>query len=212
MTSPRIPTVTFLVGPDKVSPATRYQRGVAIASAAPASQLYNTVPDVKTATDTVTQSNTTLKTAIDAQTNAAGKLQLARASLAQALVAWDAAYDVFVATGERYASTPSDAHGLGAVALGRTVNSLAPPRSIKVVFDAKNDRLRIHVARAPGMTAVHVQISPDPVTATSWSDLPGAGAVHIVPTPAKGTWWVRACSVTASAASAFTSPASAIVT
>jgi hypothetical protein len=50
------------------------------------------------------------------------------------------------------------------------------------------------------------------MTPESWYELDGSGAVHIVPNPAKGTWWARAQSRTAKGKSDFTSPVSVIVT
>lgn len=74
------------------------------------------------------------------------------------------------------------------------------------------DRLRVRVHRAPGMRTVTVQLSLSSGTPESWSELDGSGAVHIVQSPAKGTWWARAQSRTAKGKSDFTSPVSVIVT
>ena len=71
--------------------------------------------------------------------------------------------------------------------------------------------IRIHVARAPGMAVVSVQISTDMTNPALWKELDGVGAVHLVPNPAVGTWWARACSKTARAISDFTTPVSVIV-
>jgi len=127
------------------------------------------------------------------------------------VLAWDGAYDVFVSTGEKYALTENDVAALGDVARGKTINPLVMPLGVDLAFDPMRDRLRILVERAPGMRTVVVQISPDPITATSWKELDGNGAVHLVPSPASGTWWARAASRTAKGTSDFTAPVSVLV-
>ena len=107
--------------------------------------------------------------------------------------------------------TEHDVTALGGVARGKTINPLVMPLGIDFVFDANRNRMRIHVIRAPGMRTVVVQLSPDPVTATSWKELDGNGAVHIVPNPASGTWWARAASRTTKGTSDFTAPVSVYV-
>jgi hypothetical protein len=212
MTAHRVTNITFLIGPDKVSATSRLDRGTVIAAQAPQSPLYTQHADMKTAADGVVANNTTLKTALDAFTNAEAELGLTRAALTDAVTQWDGAYGVFVSTGEKYAATPADAHALGAVALARASHPLAPPVAVAVKYDASKNLIRVRIQRPPGMRLFEVQMSADPVTATSWSDLAGNGAMHVVPMPAKGTWWFRACSVTSRAKSGFTSPVSVLVT
>lgn len=211
MTYHPVPTIPFLVGPDKVSTTTRYDRGVTITNQAPQSPLYLQHADMKAAADAVIKDTATLKTMMDAYTTAEGAYKTARTALGNAIVTWDGSYDVFVTTGEKYALTPNDAHALGGVARGKTVHQLALPLAVDFTYNPKKNWLRIHVRRAPGMLVTLVELSPDPISATSWVTLDGSGAVHTIPNPAKGTWWARAASVTARAKSDFTTPVSVIV-
>jgi hypothetical protein len=61
------------------------------------------------------------------------------------------------------------------------------------------------------MRAHLTQVSADPITATSWKDLEGDGAVHYPPNPTPGTLWVRAASKRARTVSDFTVPVCIIV-
>jgi hypothetical protein len=184
MTRHRVTAISFLLGPDA---------------------------DLKAAADELVVDNGTLKVAMDAHTNAAAELAIARTTLLATVGTWDSAYGVYVSAGEKYALVPNDAHALGCAALGRTLHPLAVPLGVDLGYDAKKDLLRAHVHRAPGMHLAEVQVSPDPVTATSWALLPGGGAVPVVASPVKGTWWARARSVTARAKSDFTTAVSVIV-
>jgi hypothetical protein len=201
----------FLVGPDKVSATTRYDRGVKVGNQAPQSALYTKYADMKSSADALVQENVQLKTAMDAHSTAAAAYQTTRTALALVMGQWDGAYDVFVKTGEKYAMTDNDVAGLGGTPRAKTHNPLAVPLGVDVKYDPKLDRLRIRVLRAPGMRTCIVQVSPDPVTATSWVEQSGNGAIHLVQSPAKGTWWVRAASRTAKGTSDFTAPTSVIV-
>jgi hypothetical protein len=206
-----VPTIQFLVGRDKVSEEARYQRGVKVEHHAPQSPLCQKHADLAAAVAEVSADTTELKDKMDAFAIAEAAFKAARTALGTAVIKWDGSYDVFVSTGEKYAATEHDAATLGAEARGKTINPLVMPISVEFEWNPDKDELRVHVHRAPGMRVVTVQVSPDPITATSWFELEGSGAIHVIPHPAKGTWWARAQSRTARARSDFTSPVSAIV-
>lgn len=211
MTYHPVPTIPFLVGPDKATEQTRYDRGLKVSSQAPGSPLCAAHADLMASATEVIKENVVLKSAMDTFTTAEAAFLLAKTALGSAVVKWDGAYDVFVSTGERYAITPNDASTLGAVARGKTSHPLAMPLAVDFGWNPKKDHLRVHVHRAPGMRVVTVQISMSPNDPSSWLELDGNGAVHFVPKPAKGTWWVRVQSRTAKGKSDFTTPVSVIV-
>ncbi len=211
MTYHPVPTIPILVGPDKVSDTTRYTRGTKITGQAPQSPLYTQHADLKAAADQVSKDTVTLKAAMDAFTNADAAWKTARTALGTAVLTWDGSYDVFVTTTEKYAVTPNDVASVGGEARGKTINPLAMPLSVDFTYDGKKDKLRIHVHRAPGMRDSVVEVSADPITATSWKAQDGNGAVHYVDSPAPGTYWVQAASRTAKRKSPFTTPVSVIV-
>lgn len=207
-----VPTIQFLVGPDKTNEQTRYDRGVKVEAQAPGSPLYQQHPDLKTAADEVIKDTAALKAAMDSSSAAEAAGAAARTALSNAILKWDGSYSVFAKLGEKYATTPNDAASVGAQARGKTINPLAMPISVELTYNRLLDAIRVRVERAPGMRMLTVQLSPDPITPTSWFELDGSGAVHLYPHPAKGTWWARVQSRTAKARSDFTVPVSVIVT
>jgi hypothetical protein len=207
-----VSTILILVGPDKVTHQTRYERGVKIAAQAPQSPLYQQHADLKAAADEVVKQNTALGDLIDAYAQADAAFKKARTALGTGIVNWDGVYDVFVNTTEKYAKTPDDAASVGTQARPKTHNALLVPISVEMKDDAKKDRLVIRVHRAPGLKRTIVEVNnTDPANAAAWKELDSSGAVHYVPSPAKGTWWARAASRTAKEKSAFCAPVSIVV-
>ena len=207
-----VPTILLLVGPDKANETTRYERGVKITAQAPLSPLYQKYPDMKASADAMIAENLTFKDILDAYTKADAAFKKARTALGSAVISWDGVYDVFVNTTEKYAVTPDDATGLGGQPRPKTIYQLVVPVSVDMKQDFKKDRLCIHVHRAPGLERTVVEVNnTDPASAAGWKELDSSGAVHYVPSPAKGTWWARAASRTTKEKSAFTSPVSMVV-
>jgi hypothetical protein len=211
MSHPKQPTIQFIVGDTKSNAETRYAAGVKIAAEAPQSALYAAHADLKASADDVAAKNTALKTAGDAYHAALAALVTARGGLFAATAAWDVSYDCYLILGTKYCTTPADAGSLALTLRGTTHNPLAPPLAVQLSYNAKKDLLRIWVKRAPGMDVVAVQMSTDMTNPALWKELDGAGAVRIVQSPAPGTWWVHACSKTARATSAFTTPVSIVI-
>ena len=207
-----VPTILLLVGPDKVSEATRYDRGVKVTALAPQSPLYTLHTDLKGSADEVMKETLTLKDSMDTYSKADAAFKKARTALGSAVIAWDGAYDVFVNTTEKYAASPDDATSVGAAPRPKNSYLLVPPVSVEMKQDVKRDRLIIRVHRATGLERTAVEVNnTDPTNPAAWKELDSSGALHYVPSPAKGTWWVRAASRTTKAISAFTSPVSIVV-
>src|SRR5262249_17421306 len=118
---------------------------------------------------------------------------------------------VYTSVASKYITNEQEAHDAGLDMRGVTTNMLALPVLVEVQRRPKQDDLRIHVHRAPGMRSVATEISNNPSDPTAWKELQGDGAIHVVPHPAPGTWWVRARSRTAKAVSDYTTPVSVIV-
>jgi hypothetical protein len=191
---------------------TRREAGAVITANAPTSTILQTNQDVKAAQANLAAVSAKLDTQ-DVQVSALeNELTTQRATLANTVVDWDSFYDVFVSVARLYCRTAQDAASLGLAALGLTIHALAMPLGVTVKWDAKTGLIRIHVHRAPGLRSVRIQISPDPITATSWKDLPGDGATAALSGYAPGTYWVRAASAKARALSDWTTPVSVIVT
>jgi hypothetical protein len=212
MTNPASPGVDFITGPDKADETSRIDRGVKVGSLAPQSPLYTKSADVKSAVDITTADTAALKAAVDNASTAEATAKKATTALALAMGTWDGSYAVLVATAQKYCASDNDGTSLGLEVRGTpTHNPLAMPIAVTLRQDFKKNLLRVHVQRAPGMDSVDIEISPDPITPTSWKLLDGNGARRAITLPGKGTWWVRAASRTASATSDYTTPVSIIL-
>jgi hypothetical protein len=190
----------------------RRDAGEVIAANSPNSPILQANGDVKQAASNLITANDDL----DAQglkvKALESELAAERGGLANLIVDWDASYDVFVSTARLYCTTDEDAKALGLAAVGLASYALAMPISVGVVWDALSRLLRIRVTRAPGLRSVRLEISPDPITATSFAEIPGDGALAALPGYLPGTYWVRAASLRARERSEFTAPVSVVVT
>jgi hypothetical protein len=205
-------TILLLVGPDKVSEQSRYDRGVKIGAQAPTSPLYQQHADLKAASDEVVTQTSSLKVDMDAYSKAEAAMKLARNTLLAGVVSWDGVYDVFVHLTEKYAVTPADVSALGGEPRPKVIHPLLPPLAVTMTQDAKRDRLRIDVERPPGILRTIVQVNnTDPTNAAGWRELDTSGAIHYVPSPANGTWWAKAACRTAKAISAYSVVVSVVV-
>ncbi len=202
--------IKFEVGPDMVDTDTRISRGIQIGSQSKQSPLAND-PELKPALDAVAKDTADLKKQVEDYDVAQATFKKARSALGAGVATWDGSYRLLIAAAEKHCSTVDDGTGLGLVVRGKTSYPLAPPLSVEFTQDLKKGLLRIRVNRAPGMRIVSVELSPDPITASSWFELPGTGAMHTVKALAAGIWWVRAASRTAKGKSEFTLPVSLIV-
>jgi hypothetical protein len=190
---------------------TRRDAGAVINTNAPNSPILQQHQDLKQAQANLTACNDKLASK-DVEVNAIeNQLTTERSALTDLAVDWDSLYDVYVSTARLYCLTEQDAAALGLAAIGLTIYALAMPLGVTVKWDAKAALIRIHVHRAPGLRSVRIQISPDPITATSWKELPGDGATAALSGYAPGTYWVRAASSRAREISDWTTPVAVIV-
>jgi hypothetical protein len=202
--------VRVSAGP-KATIATRTAAGGVIAEVAPTSPIFINNSDVQQAEGALV----TLSTDLDARATKVKALELEldaeRAGLANLLVDWDAGYDVFVSTARLYCATAEDAKALGLPAAGVASYLLVPPVAVLARWDARLGAILIRVQRAPGLRGLRIEVSPSPITATSFQALEGNGALATLHGYAPGTWWIRAASVRARARSEFTAPVAVIV-
>lgn len=206
-----VPTIQFVVTPDKLTPETRTSRGVKITSNGPTCTICTTYQDAQAACTAVVTENVKLKAAIDAFDTADATFKKARTALGTAVVSWDGAFDVYVSVGERRCTTADDGTGMALEIRAKTKNPVAMPIAVTPTYNVKLHLIRVHVKRAPGMNTVAVEMSTDPSNPASWKELDGNGAVHLVLNPLPGTYWFRAASRTAKVKTDFTTPASVIV-
>jgi hypothetical protein len=205
-----VPGIQFSPGPDKETVELRIARGVKVTNVAVTSSLY-ALPMIKSSVDNVIADTKALTALVDKFNTAQANLDKARTALGTGVLTWDGSYDILIAAGEKHCATEDDGTNLALPVRGKTRNPFAMPISVEFTHDATKREARIRVNRAPGMNVVVVQYSPDPITATSWIELDGYGAVHVIPNLPPGTYWARAASKTARAKSDFTTPVSVIV-
>jgi hypothetical protein len=201
--------VHFDVASVKQSATTRLSCGVKVAAQAPSSPLY-ALTDVKTTVDTLGADTTTAQAAVDTYNKTHGAFLKARTALGLALGTWDGTFDVLVALGEKHCVTNDDGAGLGmpTVLTGRTKYPFVMPLGLTLKIDVKANLLVSHVLKANGLSMAVTQMSPDPITATSWKELDGYGLVHRIPMPAPGLYWFRAAHKRAQGTTDFTAAVS----
>jgi hypothetical protein len=198
-------------GGAKANLQTRKDAGGVVGKNAPTSPILLQNADVKQAQQSFTGINDQL-TAKDLKVKGL-ELSLAteRGGLQNLVVDWDTSYDVFVSTARIYCLTDEDAKSLGLPAVGISIHALTMPLGVIVKWDAKKDLIRIRVERPEGLRTVRLEISTDPITATSWKEFIGDGATAALAGYPPGTYWVRAAMVRARERSEYTVPVSVIV-
>jgi hypothetical protein len=206
-----VPTKHFVTKPDKKNKNTRIARGGKIVAQSATSTIVQGNADFLSAAKDVGAATDDLKNKVDAENKAAIAHKAARSALRISGITWDTKYSVYTSVASKYITNEQEAHDAGIDMRGQTTNPLAAPVLVELKHRPKQDDLRIHVHRAPGMRAVSTEITNNISDPTSWKELDGDGAVHLVPHPAPGTWWVRARSKTAKATSDYTTPVSVIV-
>jgi hypothetical protein len=204
-------TVRVTTGVVKDTVATRTDAGKVIDTNAPNSAIFTAHADVKTAEGNFVLANTKLDDKYKLVKGLEMELATERGALLDLTVDWDSFYDVYVSTARLYCLTDQDAKSLGLPAAGAASYALAPPLSVTAAFDVKLGLLRIHVKRPTGLKSVRLEISPDPMTATSFKALDGEGATAKLSGYPPGTYWVRAAMIRSRQLSAYTIPVSVIV-
>ena len=208
MSHPMSPiAVHFDVGGIKKTPGGRITCGVKIGAQAPSSPLYAD-SEVKTAVDNVVQKTKDTQAAFDTYNKAHAAYILAGKALGVVLGGWDTTFDVLVSTAGKHCLTPADGASLGMPLRDRVSHALAIPLGIDLKQDFKKHLLRLHVQKAPGLRTCVVQVSRDPITATSWEELAGEGLVREIPNLAPGLLYARAAHKKARATSDFCAPVS----
>ena len=203
--------IHFDVASVKKDAATRIACGVKVTAQGPKSALY-ALSDMKGAVDTLVADTTVAQTALTTYTEAHAAFLKAGSSLGLALGVWDGSFDVTVALAEKHCVTGDDGTSLGLpVQAARVKNPLVAPLGIKLTANTKKEELTIPVLKAPGLAMAITQMSPDPVTATSWTEMNGYGLVHRIPMPAPGRYWFQAAHKRAQGTSNFTAAVSILI-
>jgi hypothetical protein len=195
----------------KSTVTTRITAGTKVASTAPKSAVYQSVAVVKQAADDVSTTTAALQTSNENVVTAEAALAAARSVRDATILTFDTKYELFATTVEANVTTEQEVTGLGATLAARTLHPLEAPLGVKVTYDDAKGLIKVRVTPAPGLRQVVLEMSAEPITATSWETLPGYGLRRSLSGYAAGTYWLRVASMRKSQQSAFTAPVSVVV-
>jgi hypothetical protein len=177
---------------------------------APKSPIYLGNAPVKSAVDGVVTAGTNLDTA-NTNKETARKAYFAAIGLeVAALAAYDVAAGVLRATLPLYCKTAQELEGLGCTRKVRGVSvPLIPPVLVTAKPDKELGSIYAHAHRIPGLFHYILQVSPDPITATSWEEQPGGTAIrHLTGLVSGKLYWLRWCTERGSQRSSWSIPVS----
>jgi hypothetical protein len=198
-------------GGDKTNDGTRIARAASVTTAATKLPRYTSDATFKGAVDGLGNAGNALKTAVSAVTTADAAAHLARTGRDTQRSVYNKAYGVAVKLVEQDAVSKADIEDAGFVFLDPSHPGLILPSGIAVKYDGKHSLIRVHVLYAAGRRPCVVEISVDPVTATSWQRLSGNGVMRALSGYAPGTYWIHAATVRAQNQSAWFGPVSVLV-
>ena len=208
---PKEPAVNVDTHSHKTSVQARVAAGVKVGNTAPKSSIYQSTPVIKQTADDVTTAGVALNQSDETVIQAEAALNAARSARAARIVTFDRKYDVYATTIEANVTTVEDVNALGATLAARTIHALEMPVRVDATYDYKRTLLKVHVHPAPGLNRVVVEISTDPVGATTWKRLEGYGLLRALAGYGPGTYWVHAASVRKDQRSEFTAPVNVVV-
>jgi hypothetical protein len=198
-------------GIDRQSIQARTTRGTQVEKAITTSTLYQNVPAIKAACDAVVVAGTDLSDADIDATAAEQAAAKARSARDTKMDTFDTANAICMATVEHYAVTPEEIQGAGYVLLIPNNNGLVPLNGMTAEYDPISTLIEIEIQHPAGVDRCILEVSPDPVTTTSWQRVPGDGLRRKLSGYTPGTYWLRAATMRANGQSAFTTPISVVV-
>jgi hypothetical protein len=169
-----------------------------IEKVAPQSALLQ-VPAIAASLAALTAKGATLATDVSAVSANEKVFKASVSARNAARLAFDLEIDTLRTLVENNANAPGDVTGMGFALL--TLNKASrtppdPPAALIVKIGKAHGKARVSVAGNGYLGCFAAQVSPDPQTATSWSDLPGKGKERRLSGYASGTkLWVRFATV-----------------
>jgi hypothetical protein len=110
-----------------------------------------------------------------------------------------------------HSTQPGEVQACGFLVLDPVHRGLMLPREIALKFDAELRLVRVHVKYTSGKHKVALELSPDPITPTSWVRIDATAMRQTLHDLAPGTWWVRAATLGSKGRSDWFGPAAIIV-
>jgi hypothetical protein len=171
--------------PDKRSLKSREDRSELILSTATNCPLW--AGDVKASGENLIMAGLELAAGEGLVQSLRAQLESAEKQVLSLTIAWDERFNVYAGNVEIVAVKPQDVTNLALLLLTEASNKLAPPVSVTAKFDVLTGRVRI-----PGNFACRIEVSANPITATSWVALKGKGARRAISGYPSGGLWIRA--------------------
>jgi hypothetical protein len=201
------------VGADTASDKALTDRAEAVGTMAILTALYATNAAFKAAIDEYVASGLSFLAAESKVNKLEATLTQARSDRDAARVTCKALHGTAVKQVEANSVTEADVQAYGFVYLDIVKLGLTPPSAIQASQDPKTQLLQIHVKYAGFGRArrVIIEISPDPVTATSFHRIDGDGVKRALAGYAPGTYWIHAATASADGRSDWFGPIAVVV-
>jgi hypothetical protein len=176
--------------PHKRSLESREDRSELVLSTAANSPLW--VGDVKVSGENLVMAGLELAAGEALVQSLRTQMESAEKQLLSLTIAWDERFNLYAGNAEVLAVKPQDITNLALPLLEETTNKLAAPVSVSARFDVLTGLIRLLVRTPPGSFACRTEISPNPMTPTSFVALKGKGTRRALSGYASGGWWVQA--------------------
>jgi hypothetical protein len=176
--------------PDKRSLKSREDRSELVLSTAANSPLW--VGDVKASGENLILAGLELAAGEALVQSLRTQMESAEKQLLSLTIAWDERFNLYAGNAEVLAVKPQDITNLALPLLEETTNKLAPPVSVSARFDVLAGLIRLLVRKPPGNFACRIEVSPNPITPTSWVAVKGKGARRALSGYPSGGLWIRA--------------------
>jgi hypothetical protein len=201
------------VGDDKKDDDARITTYKNVSVSIPNLPWYVTDPAFKALADSYLAAGSTFSTSHDKVGTTEKTLFQARGARDGARGVLDNAYDAVVASVWSHATSIADVKNSGFTVLQVDPNShtIAMPTAILLRYDAQIAAILVHVKWAVRGQSCLLEVSPDPITPTSWRRLDSTGAKQTLIGYTPGTWWFHAATSRAKGRSDWFGPVSVLV-
>jgi hypothetical protein len=202
------------VGADKIDDAARVDRYKLVAGVITTSPFYLNDASFKAMADSYIASGGTFAGQTDKVRSTDLALSQARTARDGGRVTVDNTYDALTSGVWTRATTPQDVTNCGfALAQVESISTtIVMPTEILLRYDAAHATILVNVKwPTRGRHTCYIEVSPDPVTATSWKRLDTTGVKLKLTGYAPGTWWFHAATSRAKARSDWFGPVAVVV-
>ena len=193
--SHKVTLMEIALSPSNLGVAGRVLYAAKLGQMAPQSSIYTGNAEFKTVVDNLVKAGSTLGSTSTAKESARQAYFAAIGAEAAAQIAYDVCAGVFRAAVPIYCKTPQDLETLGGARKVRGASvPLIPPVLVTGRPDKDPGSIYVHAHRIPGLTDYILAVSPDPVTATSFVEQPGTGAIRRLTGLVSGNkYWLKYC-------------------